>query len=389
MPTVHIAGLSLSGNKGGPAILASLVFELKKHISPLHTVLISTNMEGDTPWCDYYDVELAPRPTISRREWHRWFQLYRGSDLAIDMHGVKFYSNLGWRRNLLAAAPLVVPRLMAIPSVAFTQTYGPFENYKTRLVARIALRMTNLLYAREPASLDILADIGLGKKATLYPEVALILPACPTTELTCSDTVKLFIAKPEPYICVTLSRKVIQEEKRLHGSSNYAELMREFIVELLQQNFRVLLVPHTYRPDRPLDNDHALTREVFETLNADPERCLMVDADLPPDQLKTLIAGSYVLVGSRYHSLVAALSSGVPVLAVGWSHKYDGLTQLFGLDTTLWSNQATLDDLRQQIQHLCEQREVYAQQIMSRLPFIQAQVHESIERVAQLLRPNP
>ena len=38
--------------------------------------------------------------------------------------------------------------------------------------------------------------------------------------------------------------------------------------------------------------------------------------------LKKTVAGSRLLVGSRYHSLVAALASGVPVLCMGWAHKY-------------------------------------------------------------------
>ena len=49
-------------------------------------------------------------------------------------------------------------------------------------------------------------------------------------------------------------------------------------------------------------------------------------------QVKKIIAGCEVLVASRYHSCVAALSSGVPVLVVGWHHKYDELLSLYGQD---------------------------------------------------------
>jgi polysaccharide pyruvyl transferase WcaK-like protein len=37
------------------------------------------------------------------------------------------------------------------------------------------------------------------------------------------------------------------------------------------------------------------------------------------------------VVGSRYHSLVAALSSGVPAIALGWAHKYETLLEDFGI----------------------------------------------------------
>lgn len=39
-----------------------------------------------------------------------------------------------------------------------------------------------------------------------------------------------------------------------------------------------------------------------------------------------------VMVASRYHSCVAALSAGVPTLVIGWHYKYDELLNLYGQD---------------------------------------------------------
>jgi polysaccharide pyruvyl transferase WcaK-like protein len=37
-------------------------------------------------------------------------------------------------------------------------------------------------------------------------------------------------------------------------------------------------------------------------------------------------------ISSRFHSLIAGLSQQVPILAIGWSHKYRELLQLFDLE---------------------------------------------------------
>ena len=39
-----------------------------------------------------------------------------------------------------------------------------------------------------------------------------------------------------------------------------------------------------------------------------------------------------LMVGSRFHSLVFALASGVPAVALGWAHKYPELMRLVGLE---------------------------------------------------------
>jgi len=49
-------------------------------------------------------------------------------------------------------------------------------------------------------------------------------------------------------------------------------------------------------------------------------------------ELKSVIGHADLLLGSRYHSIVAALSHRVPAVAVGWSHKYGELMASVGLE---------------------------------------------------------
>jgi len=387
MTTVHITGLCLGGNKGGPAILSGLVALLKSHIDPLNVVLECGNLKRDLPWQEHYGVDLVPRPR-GRFPIYLWkrFLMYRGVDLVIDMHGVKFHGPTRVGINIGAASTILLPRLRRIPTVSFTQTYGPFVNLATRTAARIALGSANLLFAREPESVNILKTIGLGEKCQLFPDVAMVLPCADWADLECAPEVKDFVSDSEPYIGVSLSTKVILDEKRQGVTPRYEHLMTQFVKWLLDQDYRVLFIPHTYLAHNPGGDDLGLTLRILDNLSTSSERYLVVQDDLAPDELKTLFSRSQVFVGSRYHSLIAALSTGVPSLAVGWSHKYDGLLSLFGMERfSQWASQTTLDQVCYAFEDLVDHRDEYSDMIRAELPDVKKRVEKSVEQVASLM----
>jgi polysaccharide pyruvyl transferase WcaK-like protein len=383
--TVMIAGLSLGGNKGGPALLASLAALLRANLPGARIVMLSTALENDRRWQDRYQVELVKRPSPSALL--QQMSIYRGADLVIDMHGVKFSGKLSVASAAVAALPLVAPKLRGISTVSFTQTYGPFESAASRLAAQFSLRAANLLYVREPQSAAILDSIGLTGKYTLYPDVAITLPCDPLEQIPISDAARRFIE--QPFIGMSISKKVVREELRKKLPARYRPLMTDLMRWLLDKGQRLLLVPHVYTPYAPKDNDYELIEQVYGELKGQypPDQLHMLTEDLPPEALKTIISRAHIFIGSRYHSLVASLSTGVPSISVGWSHKYQGLLGLFGMERyATWAERVTEAELRALVEELLNQRESLAAQMQSRLPEAQARVGESVRRIAELIR---
>jgi polysaccharide pyruvyl transferase WcaK-like protein len=73
-------------------------------------------------------------------------------------------------------------------------------------------------------------------------------------------------------------------------------------------------------------NDITVSRQIQETLEKEEIHVDIVDsARMSSTELKNVIASCEVIIASRYHSSVAALSSGVPTLVVGWHYKYEEL----------------------------------------------------------------
>ncbi len=58
-------------------------------------------------------------------------------------------------------------------------------------------------------------------------------------------------------------------------------------------------------------------------------------SELRPRVMKALLGRSAIVIGSRFHALIAALAHGTPVVAFGWSHKYAELLADFGCSESL------------------------------------------------------
>jgi colanic acid/amylovoran biosynthesis protein len=68
--------------------------------------------------------------------------------------------------------------------------------------------------------------------------------------------------------------------------------------------------------------------------------------------LKRYLGTALFVVGSRFHALVSALSQGVPVLAVGWSHKYEALLSDYQQTERLLRVDASPVDIRNRLDAL-------------------------------------
>jgi polysaccharide pyruvyl transferase WcaK-like protein len=97
----------------------------------------------------------------------------------------------------------------------------------------------------------------------------------------------------------------------------------------------ILLIPHVMMPAHvfPANDDYGFMKALQQRLPPDVrDRVWLYDARLDDcRQIKWVISRLRVFAGSRMHSTVAALSSGVPAFSIGYSVKARGLYQdVFG-----------------------------------------------------------
>ena len=102
-------------------------------------------------------------------------------------------------------------------------------------------------------------------------------------------------------------------------------------------------------------------------------------------QVKSVIGSCDILLSSRYHALIAALSQQVPAVAIGWSHKYDELMAEVGLIANIISSSAAKQDALNQVDaiiaHLPQARETLA----STVPIMKQSGRAAMDKVLSVI----
>ena len=104
----------------------------------------------------------------------------------------------------------------------------------------------------------------------------------------------------------------------------YQDLIREIIKYFLSiDRVKVHLIPHVVSGERGVENDYAVSYDLYEEFNN--PNLILAPLFLDPIIAKSYIAGMNFFMGARMHSTIAAFSSGVPVVPMAYSRKFNGL----------------------------------------------------------------
>lgn len=261
-------------------------------------------------------------------------QLLRDVDAVVDVSGFLYADEWGAGGAERLVRLLKRTRAEGIPYLMCPQTYGPFSGSRLRELCQSALPQVDLLVARDAESRHHLADL-LGRpveEVALSPDIAFLFQPAP--DVQAMSFVREHGLDPEaPFAVVVPNMRVYERAEGIGSRNTYLETMAEAVRTLRAKGAQVLLMPHEVRPQQERKPDDRVLCDTL-ALMAHTEAGPPVGAvlgDVPSALLKAAIGKAELVVGSRFHALVAALSMAVPPVAVGWAHKYEELLDDFGL----------------------------------------------------------
>lgn len=168
----------------------------------------------------------------------------------------------------------------------------------------------DLIVARETISYEALKKIN--PNTLLAPDPAFFL-----------DPVKLPLPDgfvPDNTVGINISPLIMKSESK---SGITFESYRRLIARVLAEtDMSIALIPHVVEPG----NDDREPLQALYDAFSDSGRMVMI-ADHGAGQLKGFIARCRFFIGARTHATIAAYSSGVPTLAVGYSVKAKGIAR--------------------------------------------------------------
>lgn len=194
--------------------------------------------------------------------------------------------------------------------ILLPQALGPFTDDEFQDTWKNIVGNVDLLFARDQQSLAHLkSKLGtdLQKKVHLSPDFTSILKPSTYPNLIQYQNAALVIP----------NEKVISS----HGKESkdiYLEFLTSACRCLALKGENVVLLNHEGAKDAHLAN------QIYNGMGELKDKVEILHLK-DPLETKFVISIAKCIVSSRFHGLVSALSSGVPSLAVGWSHKYEEL----------------------------------------------------------------
>ena len=180
------------------------------------------------------------------------------------------------------------------------------------------LRRYDFISARESITFEALKKYNANKHIYLYPDPAFVLETEEVSLPDCFNYNNVIGINISPLICNEGEDKNIAYE-------NYRELVNWVLTET---DMTVVFIPHVCKSD---NDDRVISRQLIKEFNSD--RVLMINESNKWNcsQIKFAISKCRFIVTARTHASIAAYSSMIPTLVVGYSVKARGIAKdIFG-----------------------------------------------------------
>ncbi len=261
--------------------------------------------------------------------------LINDSDIIVDLFGICFCDNFNKSHGPLfisilgaiASFPFeYIGRLLGKKTVKNTASFGPMKYKGNQQGAQFACKhIFSEVSAREVKSLESLRDdANIKRKIYISPDIANLFDIGGDYKVS-------------NYIGISVSYQIIKQWGSTDSYNDCIVSLCHHIISKYHKNIK--LIPNEYVPDVE-KNDIDVAIEICNQLQMEfNETAEVVSVStMTSTQLKIEIASCDVVVASRYHSCVASLSAGVPLLIIGWHHKYQELAELYGQEKWIISS---------------------------------------------------
>ena len=220
--------------------------------------------------------------------------------------------------------------------VLLPQALGPFTDEPTRKVASHIFQHADFVYARDPKSYEFASTCANTAKLGLCSDF---------TNLVVGEVYSKFDVNKHK-TCFIPNSKML--EKTNKGNS-YKDFMSQLINHALKSGQKPFILIHEGVADL------RLAKEILSNVEGEVD----ILEPISPLKIKWVIGQSNVVISSRFHGLVSALSQGVPVVATGWSHKYQCLLADYDVEHSLFEVDAPLELVSSYLEQLYTEQDFY------------------------------
>lgn len=310
------------------------------------------------------NVLLKLLPAEARRE----ADAVSKADMVVSMGGGYLLARPGldgYQNVFFVLLPALLAQKAGVPVVFAPQSFGPFPGKpQRRLVGRV-LRRAALVLAREDVSVGLLEECGVSARQV---QRAIDSGFAFAPEVTSDWRGRLQVGAQEPLVGLTARRWLAPA-----AQERYERALAETIDALQSDGARVVLIPQV-TTDYLGDDDRIVERRIADYCATAP---LRIEERVDYRDLKGLYGECSLLIGTRFHSVIFSLTSGVPCVAIEYEHKTRGIMADLGLgEWVVPIAEVTYPGLWALVDKLRANPEEYRAVLQQRLPAYIAQAEQ-------------
>lgn len=412
-PRVLIHGAAPdAGNLGLNALCSSLVGGLRR--AAPHAEFSVLTYGGAVPSGEAGDVEFIP--AFRTKRVHKPESLvrirvsskfgglgnlaarrFREATAFLDASGGDSFTDLyGMGRFWGMVRPKQIAMENGVPLILLPQTYGPFRSKRAHATAVGILRAAQGVWTRDQRNYgtlrELLGDAFDPSRHRAGVDLAFALDAEAPAESELGEAGTMLLETGEgPLVGLNVSGLLYNDPSaardRYRFQADYRRVITETATRLIRDlGARVLLVPHVVPRHETLDDDRRACDAVRDELKSTcGDRIASLPTGLDARRTKWCIARTEWFCGTRMHSAIAALGSGVPASAIAYSRKTLGVFETCGQgDQVADPRRLGTDDV---IEHLLESfatRHLVGARLAQHLPSVLRQAEDQIDEIAAM-----
>lgn len=273
--------------------------------------------------CDYYTyttpVVALKKKVRSIVEKQDFKSIFKNADFILDLgQGDSFADIYGTYRFGQIDLIHEIARKLKKPYCILPQTIGPFKSETIKSKAHETIAYADLCMARDRQSFDyVVTNVPTQTTIKEYIDVAFFMPYNIIEQDKNSIHVGLNIS-------ALMWNGGYTKNNQFGLKDDYKQTVKSVIEYFLSlPNIKIHLVPHVVGAERGVENDYEVSYELWREYNN--PRLVLAPFALGPIEIKSYISGLDFFMGARMHATIGAFSSGVPVVPMAYSRKFNGL----------------------------------------------------------------
>jgi len=271
-----------------------------------------------------------------------------------------------WSMLLSRAWDILVAKFLGKPVVLFPNSVGPFRTSIGRFLSKLALNNCSYVLVREPVSYEIVKSLEIRPPKILTSDTTLLFK--PTYNSSFDDCSHPTVGVSPGVYSHSLSEKEVDNYVLAHAKA--------LDTAIKNYGFSVVFLPHYVSGFRYDDLEICkLIRSKMENVS----KTRIVNAKTV-EEFKSLIDRMGIVISSKMHPAVLAVSACVPVLCVAYDHKQTGFFMSLGLsDCVISLRDVSYEKLLSKIDHVWSGRDDINALLKVRVPTLQKRIKRSIE----------